>query len=80
MSGNFKEGYFPASKLRIVAKAPAPDAPPLIVGDFCQLNSGSPAFLIVDSEDNSVTVAWRFEDRVIERILPRACVQRARGD
>lgn len=73
-----KTGQFRAEDLKLVKSAPAPDDPPLVIGDRCHLNSGSPSFLIVDAaEMDDVTVAWRFEERVIERKIPRACVRRA---
>ncbi len=71
-----RTGKFKASDLRLVAPPPPPDVPPLAVGDHCELNSGSPSFLVVDLDDEAVIVAWPFEERVVERRLPRACVRR----
>lgn len=36
---------------------PAPDSTPLIIGDWCTLNSGSPSMLVVHAVDDEITVA-----------------------
>jgi len=70
--------------LKLVAPAPPPDDPPLIAGDYCRLNSGGPASLVVDASDEAVTVAailCRLSDgnhgiSAEEYTFPRACMRR----
>jgi hypothetical protein len=52
--------------------------PPLAVGNYARLNSGSPRLLVVDTAgDDAVTVAWRDDsDEVHERVFPRVCLRR----
>jgi hypothetical protein len=64
-----------ASDLHLVARAPAPDCPPLGVGDYCRLNSGGPAVLVVDMEGDGLVVSWRAGEHTISR----ACVRRVHG-
>jgi hypothetical protein len=71
----------PANKLKLVAPAASfrdEREPPLIVGDYARLNSGSPKLLVVDTAgDDAVTVAWRdSSDEVRERVFPRICLRR----
>lgn len=49
---------FHVSDLVLVSPAPAPDMPPLAVGDRCRLNSGGPDMLVVDATADAVVVAW----------------------
>jgi hypothetical protein len=46
----------PIDLLERVAPPPLADDPPLGVGDYCRLNSGSEAFLIIDVDDDFVWV------------------------
>jgi len=75
MSGHpFRHGSFRPEDLRRVQPAPAPDCPPLGIGDWCRLNSGSPRLLVVDLEaDNRVVVS--LPDGTEERLV-RAVVRR----
>lgn len=66
-----------AVDLEVVAAARLPEFPALILGDYCQLNSGSPGLMVVDADVDAVTVSWRRDGRVFERLIPRACVRRA---
>ncbi len=73
-------GGFLAADLRLVAPAPPPDDPPLAVGDRCALNSGGPAFVVVDASEGAVLVAWwRAGGEVAEHEFPRACVRRVQA-
>jgi hypothetical protein len=68
---------FQADELVLVRSAPPADDPPLTVGDLCVYNSGSPALLVVDCNDEAVTFSWQTDNEVHEHSLPRACVRRA---
>lgn len=71
-----KSKKFKLSDLVLVSPAPPPDNPSLHVGDHCKLNSGSPALLVVDHDELTVTAAmWRFTG-VKEYVFPRECVRR----
>ncbi|MDP1630200.1 MAG: DUF2158 domain-containing protein [Caulobacter sp.] len=50
--------------------------PALRIGDVVQLNSGGPAMLVVDFEDDSVVAAWRTANGVEEVEFPKPCVHR----
>lgn len=51
--------------------------PPLRIGDVVRLNSGSPRWLIVDTDGENVTVAWYDEEgEVQEESIPEPCVHR----
>lgn len=53
--------------------------PPLFTGNYVRLNSGGPRLMVVDTTDNSVTVAWRDRDGVVhEHDFPPVCVHRIR--
>lgn len=67
---------FKASDLRIVSDAPPADNPPLMMGEFCELNSGSPPLLIVDIEGDDLIVSWRCDCGVTESKLQRTSVRR----
>lgn len=71
-----KTQSFKAGDLRLVAQAPPPDDPPLMMGDVCTLNSGSPPLLVVDLDGDDLVVSWRCDCGVTESKLPRACVRR----
>jgi uncharacterized protein YodC (DUF2158 family) len=74
----FQQKKFKVSDLRLVARAPSPDNPPLCIGDHCKLNSGGPRMLVVDDASGSVvTVSWDQECSIVEQTLPRECVRRA---
>lgn len=75
-----KTGRFRVSDLRLVAKAPPPDIPPLGVGDRCRLNSGGPAMIIVDVTSGCVVAAYRSGEQVEEVTLCRECVRRITGE
>lgn len=76
MTEMMRNGMFKASDLRLVESAAPADSPPLIVGEVCRLNSGSPDLLVVDVSDRTVTVAWPESSDVREHEFPRACVRR----
>jgi len=52
--------------------------PDLLIGNIVQLNSGSPAMLVVDFLDSDrIVVAWRDKNgEAVETEFPRACVHR----
>lgn len=65
-----------AEDLVLVAPAPPPDSPPLEMGDWCRLNSGGPAMLVVDVEPEHVTAAWGpkwGEEERFARAVVRRC-------
>jgi uncharacterized protein YodC (DUF2158 family) len=52
--------------------------PPFRVGDVVRLNSGGPRVVIVDFDENTVTVSWRGENgSTFECTFPSVCVHRA---
>lgn len=71
-------------KPKIVRKVlAAKHQPPLTIGDWCQLNSGGAEMLVVDFNDDTVTVSWRpWVDKwrqsrfPTEAVVSRALVQR----
>ena len=69
---SFKQRVFKASNLIKVSDPPPPDDPPLQIGDWCTLNSGSPPWLVVDTTKDDVIVALNDQ----EHDFPRACVRR----
>lgn len=71
-----RTGLFRLIDLLLVAPAPAEDSPPLSIGDSCRLNSGGPAFLVVEADAETVIVAK--DGASDEIIFPRACVRRVR--
>lgn len=71
----FREGIFRPEDLRKVGSV-TPDDPPLRIGDHCELNSGSPVFLVVEAAPANVTLSWRDDAATHEHTLPRACVHR----
>lgn len=73
---DIKRQAFRLAALRLVAKAPPPDDPPLAVGDRCRLNSGGPICLVVDAAEDLVTIAWKSGETADEFALPRACIRR----
>lgn len=74
---SIKSGSFKANELKLIAKAPPPDFPPLGIGDICYLNSGSPPLTVVDVDENQVTISWRnIDDTVEEFVTHRECVRR----
>ena len=72
-----RNGIFKAGDLRLVSPSPPEDNPPLRVGEYCKLNSGSPTLLVVDVDGLTVTVGWGGENSVHEKTIPRACVRRS---
>jgi hypothetical protein len=54
--------------------------PPLSIGAVVRLNSGSPAMVVVDFDNQlSMVVAWRSDDGgYFELTLPRKCIHRVR--
>jgi uncharacterized protein YodC (DUF2158 family) len=64
-----KRRTFKASELRRLASAESfRDArePPLRIGDFVRLNSGSPRMILVDCDRHDVVAAWRNENGAAE--------------
>lgn len=54
------------------------DDHPLGVGDDCRLNSGGPTMLVVDVDNDILTVSWPDKRGIPqETTFPRACVRRA---
>jgi len=52
--------------------------PPHRIGDIVRLNSGGPPSLILDLEDDRVTIGWRSETGSIEEAtFPEICVHRS---
>lgn len=72
----FRSGFFKLGDLRRLGRLP-PDDPPLRIGDRATLNSGSPIALVVDADDENVTLSWREGGQTHEQALPRACVRRS---
>lgn len=62
-----------SSMLRKVADADPPDVVPLIVGDWCRLNSGGPRMLVVDVTPACVTCALADGEREFDRRTVRRC-------
>lgn len=73
MNKRMRSETFAAKDLEFVGKAPPPDSPPLQVGDWCHLTSGSARLLVVDVFRNSVIIGLPGGE---EDELPRACVRR----
>lgn len=75
MSG-FRERCFRPDELRKLGSY-APDQPPLRIGDYAELNSGSPPLLVVESDAETVTLSWQdAAEAPQEETLPRACLHR----
>jgi hypothetical protein len=75
---DIKTGRFRLNDLTLVGKAPEPDYPPLKIGNFCRLNSGSIPLLVVDVEDDDLALAYKDnKGRVTEFVINHACVRRA---
>lgn len=55
---------------------PPPDVTPLVIGDWCTMNSGSQSMLVVDADDETVVVSRLSDGRPEEHSFPRACVRR----
>lgn len=68
---------FKVVDLVVVADAPPPDNPPLAIGDYCRLNSGSPLLLVTDMDGSTLTVAWHNGEAPVEHNVIRAIVRRA---
>jgi hypothetical protein len=68
--------HVPWPDLEKVGDAPPPDNPPLRVGDWAMLNSGSPMLLVVDDDDETVTVALTGDNGI--NTPERTSVRRAR--
>ena len=72
-----KRETFAISDLVVVALAPPPDDPPLMIGDWCRLNSGGPYCLVVDGNEWDVVVSWaNGADNHPEYSFSRASVRR----
>jgi uncharacterized protein YodC (DUF2158 family) len=68
---------FRVEDLRVVSDAPPPDSPPLAIGDWCRLNSGSPDLLVVDDQGARLVASWLDgEGEVNEADFPRAGLRR----
>lgn len=52
--------------------------PPLGLGDIVTINSGGPNMLVVDTDGDRLTVAWRTPSNIEEMRLHRDCVHRIR--
>lgn len=75
--GVMRSGKFSFRNLRLISHAGPPDDPPLCVGDYCLLSSGSPPLLVVDADDYWVVVAWGgISEGCSEATMPRAMVRR----
>jgi hypothetical protein len=54
-----------------------PREPPLFVGNWVRLNSGSPRLLVVENDLSTLTVAWRDDSGAAHELtLPPACLHR----
>ena len=73
MSRKFKATAFRSADLVLVSVPPAADNPPLAVGDWCTMNSGSPPMLVVDVEEGRVSVSLPSGEEVT---MPSACFRR----
>ena len=73
MMKKFNTKHFKTSDLIKIKSALPVDCPPLSVGDWCVMNSGSSSLLVVNTHTNCVTVAIKGGE---EHTLPRACVRR----
>lgn len=76
MIPRIKTCAFDARDLLLVLQAPPPDVPPLMIGDYCRLNSGGPDCLVVAASGDEITFAWKDGEQVAEHTLPRGCVRR----
>jgi hypothetical protein len=71
-----KRTQFLSDRLCLIARADSfhdSREPSFQIGHRVQLNSGSPPGLVVNSEDNVVTVAWEAS----EADFPASCLHRA---
>jgi hypothetical protein len=72
---------FSPKRLSLVARAEDfqdDREPPLRIGDRVQLNSGSPVALVVDTDIDTVTLAWGKDIQIDETVFPRVCIHRMR--
>ena len=73
---SFQRRTFRADELVDLGQPP-PDVAPLLVGDWCTMNSGSPPLLVVEAEAETVVVAYKKPSGDIEEYsFPRECVRR----
>lgn len=71
------EGTFREEDLVIIAEAPPPDYPPLVVGDYCWFISGSPRLLVVEANGDDLVVSWANGEK--EGDTHRCCVRKTNG-
>ena len=72
-----KRKSFDPKRLSLVARAEQfsdSREPPIYIGNRVQLNSGGPVSLVVDVDNDTVTLAWNEG----EAVFPRPCVHRVR--
>ena len=55
---------------------PPKDDPPLVVGECCRLNSGSPDLLVAEADGDDVVVTWDRDGEPQRHTLLRAMVRR----
>ena len=73
-------GSVSQNDITLVAKAESfrdEREPPLRVGDFVQLNSGSQTMMVVDADVEHIVAAWRADNgEAVEAAFPRPCCHR----
>lgn len=72
-----KRHQFDPRHLHLIARAEQfsdSREPPIYIGNRVQLNSGGPVSLVVDVDNDTVTLAWNEG----EAAFPRSCVHRVR--
>jgi hypothetical protein len=65
--------------MKLIAEASSfddPREPPLIMGNYVQLNSGGPTLLVVEEAGKDVVVAWRTASEIREGVFPRGSLHR----
>jgi hypothetical protein len=77
---SLKNRRFHPSSLRFIANAEDfqdPREPLLRIGDWVRLNSGGPSALVVETDPDAITIAWRTHSVCAEEsTFPRACLHR----
>jgi hypothetical protein len=82
MTMSIERKSIPTNQLMLVTPVEAfhdPRETPLAIGARVRLNSGGPSMLVVETEGENVTVAYRnAAGRIREYTVPAVCVHRIR--